>query len=105
MRDGQMRADSAGSAQDGRMFGSFNIWHLVIILLMIAAIVLFIAALVSIARAPRASTSEKVFTERVTVPPTWLFCSATHELEVVQHGHLDAVLVDGAANPTLDLID
>ncbi|MCS5735045.1 PLDc N-terminal domain-containing protein [Herbiconiux daphne] len=42
------------------MVSSFNIWHLVIILVGIAAFVLFIAALVSIARAPRASTGEKV---------------------------------------------
>jgi len=30
-----------------------------------------------------ASVSDKVFAERVTLPATWLFCSAAHELEVV----------------------
>ena len=29
-----------------------------------------------------ASTSQRVFRERVTLPPTWLFCSGAHELEV-----------------------
>ncbi len=29
------------------------------------------------------SVSEKVFAERVTLPPTWLFCSGAHDLEVV----------------------
>lgn len=42
------------------MVSDFNIWHVVIILLGIAAFVLFVAALVSIVRAPRASTAEKV---------------------------------------------
>jgi len=42
------------------MVSNLNGWHLVILLIGIAAFVLFIAALVSIARAQRASTGEKV---------------------------------------------
>lgn len=42
------------------MFASFEPWHVVILLLWLAAVVLFIAALVSIVRAPRASTGERV---------------------------------------------
>ncbi|MFB2584601.1 PLDc N-terminal domain-containing protein [Herbiconiux liukaitaii] len=42
------------------MFASFDGSHLVIILLSIAAFVLFIAALISIIRAPRASAAERV---------------------------------------------
>jgi cytochrome c oxidase assembly factor CtaG len=42
------------------MLSNLNVGHVVIIILMIAAAVLFIAALVSIIKAPRASTGERV---------------------------------------------
>jgi hypothetical protein len=42
------------------MFASFEPWHVVLLLISLAAFVLFIAALVSIVRAPRASTGERV---------------------------------------------
>ena len=44
-------------AQDGGMFANLTGWHLIIILLSIAALVLFIAAIISIIRAPRASSA------------------------------------------------
>ncbi len=46
--------------QAGRMISNFNAWHIVIVLAAVAAFVLFIAALVSILKASRASTGEKV---------------------------------------------
>ena len=33
--------------------------------------------------------SSKVFFDRVTLPPTWLFCSAEHEIEVVSENEAD----------------
>jgi hypothetical protein len=33
--------------------------------------------------------SSKVFLDRVTLPPTWLFCSAEHEIEVVSENEAD----------------
>jgi hypothetical protein len=42
------------------MVSSFDSWHLVLILFGIAAFVLFVAALISIVRAPRASAAERV---------------------------------------------
>jgi hypothetical protein len=47
-------------AQDGGMVSEFNIWHVVLIIAILAAFVLFIAALISIVRAPRASMGERV---------------------------------------------
>jgi hypothetical protein len=29
------------------------------------------------------SCSRKIFTDKVTLPPNWLFCSSEHEIEVV----------------------
>jgi hypothetical protein len=29
------------------------------------------------------SCSQKVFTDKVTLPPNWLFCSGEHDIEVV----------------------
>ena len=31
------------------------------------------------------NVSRKVFTDRVTLPPNWLFCSGEHEIEVATH--------------------
>jgi hypothetical protein len=31
--------------------------------------------------------SGRVFTDRVTLPETWLFCSGQHSIEVVRTGH------------------
>jgi len=35
------------------------------------------------------SCSNNVFTDRVTLPPTWLFCSAPHDIEVVSEDEAD----------------
>lgn len=42
------------------MFGEFNIWHAVVLLLILASVVLWIAALVSIVRADRLTATERV---------------------------------------------
>ena len=35
------------------------------------------------------AASSKEFTEKVTLPPTWLFCSGAHEITVVHEGEAD----------------
>jgi len=36
---------------------------------------------------PYTSCSSRVFTDKVTLPPTWLFCSGDHSIEMVyEHG-------------------